>query len=156
MHSWICDNPVGPDALTWKELPTAEPGAGEVRVAIRAASLNFPDLLLVQDKYQMKPPLPFVPGAEYSGVIDAAGKGVWHLQPGDGVAAFGGMGGFSTHACVNAQLVMPLPPGFAFEEASAFICTYGNSHHALLDRGLERAEFAEHACEALMDRHQPL
>ena len=134
MHAWICDNPIGPEALTWKELPTPEPKAGEVRVAIRAASLNFPDLLIVQNKYQMKPPLPFVPGSEYAGVIDAVGDGVAHLKVGDAVAAFGGMGGFGTHACVNAQLVMPLPPGFAFDDAAAFICTYGTTHHALLDR----------------------
>ena len=134
MHAWICDNPTGPDALTWKELPTPAPKPGEVRVAIRAASLNFPDLLIVQNKYQMKPPLPFVPGSEYAGVVDALGDGVTHLKLGDAVAAFGGLGGFATHACVNAALVMPLPAGFAFDDASAFICTYGTTHHALIDR----------------------
>src|SRR3990167_8166449 len=135
MHAWICDNPIGPDALTWKEVPTPEPKPGEVRVAIRAASLNFPDLLLVQNKYQAKPPLPFVPGSEYAGVIDAVGAGVTHLKVGDAVASFGGMGGFATHACVSTQLVMPLPPQFAFEDAAAFICTYGMTYHALVDRG---------------------
>jgi NADPH2:quinone reductase len=134
MHAWICDNPVGPQALSWKELPTPEPKPGEVRVAIRAASLNFPDLLIVQNKYQMKPPLPFVPGSEYAGVVDALGDGVTHLKPGDAVAAFGGMGGFATHACVDARLVLPLPGGFPFADAAAFICTYGTSHHALVDR----------------------
>ena len=134
MHAWICDNPIGPEALTWKDLPTPQPQAGEVRVAIRAASLNFPDLLIVQNKYQMKPPLPFTPGSEYAGVIDAVGEGVTQFRVGDAVAAFGGMGGFATHACVNAQLVMPLPEGFAFEDAAAFICTYGTTHHALVDR----------------------
>ena len=134
MHAWTCENPIGPDALTWKDVPTPEPKAGEVRVAIRAASLNFPDLLIVQGKYQMKPALPFVPGSEYAGVIDAIGEGVTHLALGDAVAAFGGLGGFATHACVSAALVMPLPKGFAFEDAAAFICTYGTTHHALLDR----------------------
>ncbi|HEX6708058.1 MAG TPA: NADPH:quinone oxidoreductase family protein [Albitalea sp.] len=134
MHAWICDNPIGPEALSWRELPTPRPLAGEVRIAIRAASLNFPDLLIVQNKYQMKPPLPFVPGSEYAGVIDAVGDGVGHLKVGDAVAAFGGMGGFATHACVAAALVMPLPKGFAFEDAAAFICTYGTTHHALIDR----------------------
>ena len=134
MHAWTCDNPIGPDALVWRESPTPEPKAGEVRVAIRAASLNFPDLLIVQGKYQMKPPLPFVPGSEYAGVVDAVGEGVTHLKVGDAVAAFGGLGGFATHACVNAGLVMPLPSGFAFEDAAAFICTYGTTHHALIDR----------------------
>ncbi|WP_280150497.1 NADPH:quinone oxidoreductase family protein [Piscinibacter sp. XHJ-5] len=134
MHAWICDDPIGPQALSWKELPTPEPKPGEVRVAIRAASLNFPDLLIVQNKYQMKPPLPFVPGSEYAGTVDAVGQGVAHLKQGDAVAAFGGMGGFATHACVDAKLVMQLPSGFAFDDAAAFICTYGTTHHALLDR----------------------
>jgi len=139
MHAWLCENPIGVEALTWKELPTPEPKAGEVRVAIRAASLNFPDLLIVQNKYQMKPPLPFVPGSEYAGVVDAVGPGVTNLKPGDAVAAFGGTGGFGTHAVVNAGLVMPLPPGFAFDDAAAFILTYGTTHHALLDRGALKA-----------------
>jgi NADPH2:quinone reductase len=139
MHAWLCENPIGVEALTWKEVPTPEPKAGEVRVAIRAASLNFPDLLIVQNKYQMKPPLPFVPGSEYAGVVDALGPGVTHLKLGDAVAAFGGTGGFGTHAVVNAALVMPLPPGFAFDDAAAFILTYGTTHHALLDRGALKA-----------------
>jgi len=139
MHAWICETPTGPDALQWKELPTPQPQAGEVRVAIRAASLNFPDLLIVQNKYQMKPPLPFVPGSEYAGTIDAVGEGVTHLKVGDAVAAFGGLGGFATHCCVNAQLVMPLPKGFAFDDAAAFICTYGTTHHALVDRAALKA-----------------
>lgn len=139
MHAWLCENPIGVEALTWKELPTPEPRAGEVRVAIRAASLNFPDLLIVQNKYQMKPPLPFVPGSEYAGVVDAVGSGVTHLKIGDAVAAFGGTGGFGTHAIVNAALVMPLPSGFAFDDAAAFILTYGTTHHALLDRGALKA-----------------
>jgi NADPH2:quinone reductase len=139
MHAWLCENPIGAEALTWKELPTPEPKAGEVRVAIRAASLNFPDLLIVQNKYQMKPPLPFVPGSEYAGVIEAVGEGVKGLKVGDAVAAFGGTGGFATHACVAAALVMPLPEGFAFDDAAAFILTYGTTHHALLDRGALKA-----------------
>ena len=134
MQAWLCENPIGPEALTWTELPTPQPAAGEVRVAIRAASLNFPDLLIVQNKYQIKPPLPFVPGAEYAGVVDAVGEGVTHLKVGDAVAAFAGTGGFATHACVNAALLMPLPPGFAFDDAAAFLCTYGTTHHALMDR----------------------
>ena len=134
MHAWLCENPIGVEALAWKELPTPEPKAGEVRVAIRAASLNFPDLLIVQNKYQMKPPLPFVPGSEYAGVVDAVGTGVTHLKVGDAVAAVAGTGGFATHTCVNAALVMPLPAGFAFDDAAAFVLTYATSHHALLDR----------------------
>jgi NADPH2:quinone reductase len=139
MHAWICENPVGVEALQWKELPTPEPKAGEVRVAIKAASLNFPDLLIVQNKYQMKPPLPFVPGSEYAGIVDAVGPGVTNVKPGDRVAAFGGTGGFGTHAIVNAGLLMPLPAGFAFDDASAFVLTYATTHHALLDRAQLKA-----------------
>ena len=139
MHAWRCETPTGPDALVWSESPTPEPAAGEVRVAIRAASLNFPDLLIVHNKYQFKPPLPFVPGSEYAGTVDAVGAGVTHLKTGDKVAAFAGTGGFATHACVNASLALPLPAAFAFDDAAAFICTYGTSHHALLDRAALRA-----------------
>lgn len=135
MQAWLCENPTGVEALQWKELPTPEPKAGEVRIAIRAASLNFPDLLIVQNKYQMKPPLPFVPGSEYAGTVEAVGEGVKHLKVGDAVAAAGGTGGFGTHAIVNAALVMPLPAGFPFDDAAAFILTYGTTHHALVDRG---------------------
>ena len=81
MHAWLCTTPTGVDALAWTELPTPEPKAGEVLIEIKAASLNFPDLLIVQNQYQIKPPLPFVPGAEYAGVVRAVGEGVKHLQP---------------------------------------------------------------------------
>jgi NADPH2:quinone reductase len=140
MHAWICDTPTGPSDLRWRELPTPSPGAGEVRVAIRAASLNFPDLLIVQNKYQLKPPLPFVPGSEFSGVVDAVGEGVTGLRPGDAVAAFAGYRGFATHACVSAANTMPLPPGFAFDDAAAFVLTYGTTHHALVDRAALKAD----------------
>jgi NADPH2:quinone reductase len=83
----------------------------------------------------MKPPLPFVPGSEYAGTVEAVGDGVKHLKVGDAVAAFGGTGGFGTHAVVNAGLVMPLPAGFPFDDAAAFVLTYGTTHHALADRG---------------------
>ena len=139
MHAWLCENPTGVDALEWKSLPTPEPRPGEVRIQIAAASLNFPDLLIVQNKYQMKPALPFVPGSEYSGWIDAVGAGVEQFKVGDAVAACGGTGGFATHVCANAGIVMPLPAGFALDDAAAFILTYGTTHHALVDRGALKA-----------------
>lgn len=139
MHAWLCDNPIGVDALKWTELPTPQPGPGEVRVAIRAASLNFPDLLIVQNKYQMKPPLPFVPGSEYAGVVDAVGEGVKHLAVGQAVACMPGTGGFGTHAIAPAALCMPLPPDFPMVDAAAFILVYGTSHHALIDRAQLKA-----------------
>jgi NADPH2:quinone reductase len=139
MHAWLCSTLDGAEALRWQELPTPEPRAGEVRVAIRAASLNFPDLLIVLGKYQLKPALPFVPGSEYAGVVEAVGAGVSRLQPGDAVAVLAGTGGFATHACVSADHVLALPPGFDLEDAAAFAFTYGTSHHALIDRGQLRA-----------------
>ena len=134
MHAWLCDNPVGVDALTWTELPTPQPAAGEVLVAIQAASLNFPDLLIVQNKYQIKPPLPFVPGAEYAGAVQAVGEGVTHLSVGDSVACLSGTGGFGTHTLAPAALCLPLPPDFSAVDGAAFIMTYATSHHALMDR----------------------
>ena len=134
MHAWLCTNPTGVDALTWQELPTPEPKAGEVLIEIKAASLNFPDLLIVQNKYQIKPPLPFVPGSEYAGLVAAVGEGVTHLSIGQHVACLSGAGGFATHTIAPAALCMPLPVGFPFVDAAAFIMIYGTSHHALVDR----------------------
>ena len=139
MHAWLCENPVGVDALTWKEIPTPSPKAGEVLVEIKAASLNFPDLLIVQNKYQMKPALPFVPGSEFAGVVQAAGEGVRHLQVGQRVACLSGTGGFGTHTVVPAQICVPLPDSFSMVDAAAFIMTYATSHHALVDRAQVKA-----------------
>ena len=139
MQAWICNDASGPEALTWQEAPTPDPGSGEVRVAIKAASLNFPDLLIVQGKYQMKPPLPFVPGAEFAGVVEAVGEGVKHLSVGSHVAGFGGTGGFGTHTIAKAAVLMPLPPAFSFEDGAAFLCTYGTTYHALMDRAALKA-----------------
>ncbi|WP_288252207.1 NADPH:quinone oxidoreductase family protein [uncultured Hydrogenophaga sp.] len=140
MHAWLCENPTGVDALQWKELPTPEPGAGQVRIRIEAASLNFPDLLIVQNKYQMKPPLPFVPGSEYAGVVEAVGDGVKHLKPGQRVACLSGTGGFGTHTLAPAALCMPLPEGFPAVDAAAFIMIYATSYHALMDRAQLKAD----------------
>jgi len=139
MHAWLCENPTGVDALTWQELPTPEPGAGEVRVAIKAASLNFPDLLIVQNKYQLKPPLPFVPGAEYAGVVEAVGPGVSQLKIGQSVACLAGTGGFGSHVIAQAAQCLPLPDGFSHVDAAAFIMIYATSHHALVDRAQLKA-----------------
>ena len=134
MHAWLCENPTGVDALSWQELPTPSPKADEVLIQIKAASLNFPDLLIVQNKYQMKPPLPFVPGSEYAGVVQAVGQNVKHLAVGQHVACLSGTGGFATHTIAPAHLCMPLPAGFPFVDAAAFIMIYATSHHALIDR----------------------
>jgi NADPH:quinone reductase len=139
MHAWLCANPTGVDALSWTELPTPQPKKGEVLIEIKAASLNFPDLLIVQNKYQIKPPLPFVPGSEYAGVVQALGDGVTELQVGQPVACLSGTGGFATHTIAPAALCLPLPPDFPFVDAAAFIMIYATSHHALVDRAQLKA-----------------
>jgi NADPH2:quinone reductase len=139
MRAWLCEDPSGVEALRWKELPDTPPGPGQLRVAIKAASLNFPDLLTVQNKYQVKPPLPFVPGAEYAGVVEAVGDGVSGFKIGDRIAALTGTGGFATHVNLQARLALPLPDGFSDEDAAAFICTYATSYHALMQRAALRA-----------------
>ncbi len=139
MQAWLCENPVGVDALNWKELPTPQPGPGQVLIQIQAASLNFPDLLIVQNKYQMKPELPFVPGSEYAGTIEAVGEDVKHLAVGQTVACLSGTGGFATHTLAPAKLCLPLPDGFSATDGAAFIMTYATSHHALVDRAQLRA-----------------
>ncbi len=139
MKAWLCENPVGVQALKWTELPTPTPGADEVLIRIQAASLNFPDLLIVQNKYQMKPPLPFVPGSEYAGVIEAIGTDVKHLKVGQTVACLSGTGGFGTHTLAPAKLCLPLTPSFNAVDAAAFIMIYATSYHALVDRAALKA-----------------
>jgi len=139
MHAWLCENPVGVEALTWKEIPTPVPQRGEVLIEIEAASLNFPDALIVQNKYQMKPALPFVPGSEYAGTIRALGEEVTHLHLGQRVACLPGTGGFATHAIAPARLCLPLPDGFSSVDAAAFIMIYATSYHALIDRAQLKA-----------------
>ncbi len=139
MQAWLCENPVGIDALQWKDLPTPQPGTGEVLIEVKAASLNFPDLLIVQNRYQHKPALPFVPGSEFAGVVAAVGPGVSELQVGQPVACLAGTGGFGTHTLAPAARCVPLPPGFPFVDAAAFIMTYATSYHALVDRAQLKA-----------------
>jgi len=139
MHAWLCENPVGVDALNWKEIPTPQPAAGEVLIEIKAASLNFPDLLIVQNKYQTKPPLPFVPGSEYAGIVQAVGAGVGSLKVGQHVACLSGTGGFGTHTLAPAALCLPLPDAFSFVDAAAFTMIYGTAYHALVDRAQLKA-----------------
>ncbi len=138
MQGWLCETLTGVDDLRWAPVPATVPGPGQVRVAIAAASLNFPDLLVVEGKYQFRPELPFVPGSEFAGVVDALGEGVRHLKIGDPVAC-AGHGGFGTHALVEARQAVPLPAGMDLREAAAFFFTYGTSLHALMDRAALKA-----------------
>jgi NADPH2:quinone reductase len=134
MKVWLCENPIGVEALNWKDMPDPTPAASEVFIKIQAASLNFPDLLIVQNKYQMKPPLPFVPGSEFAGTVVAMGKDVTHLKVGQPVACLSGTGGFGTHTLAPASLCIPLPENFDPVDAAAFIMIYATSYHALIDR----------------------
>jgi NADPH2:quinone reductase len=128
-----------PDQLRLVELADPEPKAGEVRIRVGGAGVNFPDALIVQKKYQLQPPLPFIPGAEVAGSIDAVGDGVTHLKRGDRVVAFVGLGGFAEQVCVDAAMTVPLPPAVSDEVAAGFTLTYATSHHALFDRAQLRA-----------------
>jgi NADPH2:quinone reductase len=128
-----------PDKLKLVDVPVPEPKAGEVRVRVAAASVNFPDALIVQKKYQVQPQLPFTPGAEVAGTVDALGEGVTGFQRGDRVMAFVGLGAFAEYACAPARQVVALPPTVSEEVAAALTLTYATSHHALFDRGQLKA-----------------
>jgi NADPH:quinone reductase len=134
MRAVVCEQWGGPEQLVIRELPDPQPGPGEVAIRVRAAGLNFPDLLIIQKKYQVQPPLPFVPGAEVAGEVLAVGEGVTTLQPGMAVAALCGIGGFAEQVVVKAELVMPLPPGVPMPLAASLVLAWGTSWHALRDR----------------------
>lgn len=124
-----------PEKLVLADLPLPQPGAAQVRIRIAAAGVNFPDALIVQKKYQLQPKLPFVPGTEVAGVIDAVGEDVKHLTIGDRVIAFVGVGAFAEYVCAPAALAVAIPDGVSDEVAAGFTLTYATSHHALFDRG---------------------
>jgi len=134
MKALLCTafGPIG--QLTIADVPAPEPDAGRVRVRVKAAALNFPDALIVQGLYQMKPPLPFSPGAELAGVIDAVGDGVTGWKIGDEVIASSGYGAFAEQCVVDANRVTALPQRMDFDAGAAFVLTYGTSLHALQQR----------------------
>ena len=134
MKAMLSTAPGGPETLELTELPQPEPKKGEVRIRVRAAGLNFPDTLIIQDLYQMKPPRPFAPGGEVAGDVDAIGEGVKNLAVGDRVLAMSGFGGFATEMCIDAGRVMKIPDAMPYDEASCLVLTYGTSHHALKNR----------------------
>lgn len=134
MRAIHCQTWAEPEALKLVDVPPPQPGPGELLVRVLAAGVNFPDLLIVQGKYQLRPPLPFSPGAELAGEVMAVGDGVKHWQPGQRVVAFSGVGGFAEQAVVPAAQCMPLPPGFDPALAASFTLAYGTSWHALRDR----------------------
>lgn len=134
MKALLC-TAFGPlEQLTVQEIPSPRPGPKQVLIDIKAASLNFPDALMVQGLYQVKPPLPFVPGAEYAGVITEVGTDVKRYKPGDRVIAYG-LGGFAEEGVSDAERIMPLPPGMDFDAGAALVLTYCTSLHGLRDCG---------------------
>jgi len=134
MKAVVCKAWGLPDSLVVDEVADPVPGPGQVALAVKAAGVNFPDVLIIQGKYQFKPELPFTPGSELSGVITALGDGVNGFKVGDKVIAFTSTGAFAEQIVVPQQALMPMPPGMDFDTAAAITLTYGTSHHAVVDR----------------------
>ena len=138
MKAVLCKRYGPPESLVLEELPSPQAGAGEVVVSVKAASLNFPDVLIIQNKYQFKPPLPFSPGSELAGVVKQVGPGVTAFKPGERVMAFTTYGAFAEEVKVEAVRLLPMPRGMEFDAAAAFLLAYGTSDHALSDRAALR------------------
>lgn len=141
MKAILCKQHGPPESLVLEDLPSPEAGPGEVVVSVKAASLNFPDVLIIENKYQFKPPLPFSPGSELAGVVKSVGEEVTRFKPGDRVMAFTTYGAFAEEVKVDAKRLLPIPRDMSFAQAAAFLLTYGTADHALTDRGaLEAGE----------------
>lgn len=125
----------GPETLVLEDVADPVAGPGQVLVAIKACSINYPDALMLRDLYQFKPARPFAAGSEIAGVITALGEGVTDWQVGDRVIALIGSGGLATHAVVEQARLFALPNGVAFETGAALLMTYGTNYHGLVDRG---------------------
>lgn len=134
MKAMMSAEPGGPDSLKLMEIPTPEPGPGQIRISVKAAGVNFPDTLIIRDMYQFRPPRPFAPGGEVAGVVDALGQGVTSFSKGDRVLAMALHGGYATDLVVDAKAAVKIPDAMPFDEAAGFLMTYGTSHYALKDR----------------------
>lgn len=134
MQALLSVAPGGPDTLELTTLPDPVSGKGELLIRVRAAGVNFPDTLIIQDLYQIKPPRPFAPGGEIAGDVLALGDGVTGFNVGDRVLALTGHGGFSTHLTIPAATAIKFPDSMTYEDAACFVFTYGTSYHALKDR----------------------
>jgi NADPH:quinone reductase len=124
----------GPETLVLDEIAAPSPQPSEVLIKVAACGVNFPDALIIEDRYQFKPERPFAPGGEVAGTIEAVGAEVKHLQPGQRVLASLGWGGMAEKVAVAATRCVAIPQNMPFDEAAAFLMTYGTSHHALKDR----------------------
>ncbi|MFQ3594548.1 MAG: NADPH:quinone oxidoreductase family protein [Sphingomonadaceae bacterium] len=133
MKALVCVRHGDPELLEWKDIEEPQPGKGEVRIRVEAAGVNFPETLIIRDLYQFKPPLPFVPGGEAAGVVEAVGEGA-PFKVGDRVIAMTGTGAFAEKMLASTHQVVPVPPGFPSDLAAGFTMTYGTSHHALKQR----------------------
>ena len=134
MKAVLCKQYGMPDTLVLEEVPSLAPAAGQLVVSMKAAGVNFPDALIIQGKYQVKPPMPFSPGSELAGVVKAVGDGVQNFKLGDAVIAYAGYGGYAEEVAVDARTCIPMPAGVDFKVAASFMMTYGTSYHALKDR----------------------
>lgn len=135
MRAVLCRRFGPPETLAVEQVPSPQPGPGEALVRVKAAGVNFPDALIIQNKYQIKPPLPFSPGGELAGVVEAVGAGVTRVSVGQAVIGFTGWGAFAEQAVVPQDRLVPMPEGMPFEIAGSFLMTYGTCYHALKDRG---------------------
>ena len=134
MRAVLSKAPGGPETLVVEDVLDPTPKAGEVVIEVKAVGINYPDTLIIEDKYQFRPERPFSPGAEVAGVVEAVGEGVKGVAKGDRVIAVPGWGGLVERLAVRAETVIPIPEAMSFEEAAALIMTYGTSYYALKDR----------------------
>lgn len=139
MKALLSKAPGLPESLVLEEVDTPAPGAREVRISVKAIGVNYPDVLIIQDMYQFKPNRPFAPGGEVAGVVDAVGAEVGALKPGDRVIGSCGWGGMAEKLVLSAERCRKIPDAMPFDEAAAFLMTYGTSHYALKDRAHMKA-----------------
>ena len=139
MKALLCTHYGPPEEMELREMPSPTPGKNQVLISVKACGVNFPDVLMLADKYQFKPALPFPPGGEVAGVVKTLGEGVTGLKVGDRVAVSIGSGGFAEEVLADSRRCVPMPANVDFEVASAFIVTYGTSYHALKDRAKLKA-----------------
>ncbi|MDE1184149.1 NADPH:quinone oxidoreductase family protein [Paraburkholderia sp.] len=134
MRAIRCNQYGPPETLVVEDLPDLVASPGHVVIDVKAAAVNFPDVLIIENKYQFKPPLPFTPGAEVAGIVRAVGDGVTHLTPGMPVVAYTAQGGFAQQVVAPASACVPLDADVDLAVAAAFTLAYGTSHHAVVDR----------------------
>jgi NADPH2:quinone reductase len=139
MKAMLCKEYGPPETLVLSDVPSPKPGPGQIVVSVKACGVNFPDVLIIENKYQFKPALPFAPGAEIAGVVKELGEGVTRCKVGDRVIASVGNGGMQEEVLVDPNRCIPMPDGMAFDVAAGLILTYGTSHYALKDRAKLKA-----------------